>query len=155
MTIFYDQVYGNQPQVDLDGVFDLPIELFLGGQEPAKRSRRSPKQISRPALDIIEHDDAYEAKLNLAGYKKEELDISIHDHAIKVRTTRQRETEQGKTQVNYLINELDRSLNTERSWKLPAHISENDISASFQDGLLTLSYSKHAPSTPPKKITIS
>lgn len=112
---------------------------------------------SLTSLDIIEHDETYEAKLNLAGYKKEELDLSIHDHTLTVKTMRQQEQEQEQSQSKgtYLVNELGRSLNMTRSWKLPEHISENDITASFEDGLLRLFYSKHASSTPPKKITIS
>ncbi|TIC10783.1 hypothetical protein E3Q13_04461, partial [Wallemia mellicola] len=71
MTIFY-----NQPSN-----FEFPIEFFIEEAVPRKHVNTAPST-SKPRLDLLEYENSYEARLNLAGYKKEELDISIHDHKI-------------------------------------------------------------------------
>ena len=74
-----------------------------------------------------------------------------------VKTTRKNENNSSSDNVNfkYVINERnDDNLNAIRTWKLPEHITESTIEASFNNGLLTLSYSKHAPESEPKKVNI-
>ncbi|TIB67748.1 hypothetical protein E3Q06_04132, partial [Wallemia mellicola] len=93
-------------------------------------------------------------RLNLAGYKKEELDISIHDHKITVKATHQAK-EDKDNEFSYLINESRSSPIASRTWKLPEHVTEDNIHASYTDGLLTLRYSRHAPESEPKKISIN
>lgn len=107
---------------------------------------------------MIQYDNSYEARLDLAGYKKDELDISIHDHKVTVKGTKAAEISEKseKSEVfNYVINERNSAPSTSRTWKLPEHITEDNIHAAYDNGLLTLRYSRHAPESEPKRISIN
>ena len=143
MTIFY-----NQPSN-----FEFPIEFFIEEVAPRKHVNTAPST-SKPRLDLLEYENSYEARLNLAGYKKEELDISIHDHKITVKATHPAEEDKDNG-FSYLINESRSSSIASRTWKLPEHVTEDNIHASYTDGLLTLRYSRHAPESEPKRININ
>nr|CAD48848.1 putative small heat shock protein [Bemisia tabaci] len=143
MTIFY-----NEPRE-----FNFPIEFFFDGETPAKRNCMP--STSRARLDLIEHESSYEARVELAGYKKEEIELSIHDHKLTVKATKPAEQTNEKTEKpRYLINERNTASTTSRTWKLPEHITEDNIHAAYDNGLLTLRYSRHAPESEPKKVQI-
>ena len=91
--------------------------------------------------------------MDLSGYKKEEIDLSIHDHKLTVKATKPADTVAEKPR--YLINERSASATTSRTWQLPEHITEDNIHAAYENGLLTLRYSRHAPKSQPKKIAIN
>ncbi|TIC12660.1 hypothetical protein E3Q15_02242 [Wallemia mellicola] len=134
MTIFY-----NQPSN-----FEFPIDSSL---RKLHQENTLMQHLRHPNLASI-------SRLNLAGYKKEELDISIHDHKITVKASHPAE-ENKDNKFNYLINESRSSPAASRTWKIPEHVTQDNIHAAYTDGLLTLRYSRHAPESEPKKININ
>lgn len=141
-------IFCNQPKD-----FGFPIELLIEEAAPRKHIN-STLSTHKPHLDLLEYENSYEARLNLAGYKKEELDISIHSHKITVKATHPTEENQDN-KFSYLINECRSSPTVSRTWKIPEHVTEDNIHASYTDGLLTLRYSRHAPESEPKRININ
>ncbi|TIB17528.1 hypothetical protein E3P92_01069 [Wallemia ichthyophaga] len=145
MTIFY-----NQPSER-----NFPLDFFFTENAPVKRN--STPSTSKARLDLIQYGNSYEARVDLAGCKKEEVDISIHDHGITVKATKpvEQKSEENKSEKSHcVINERSPSTPLSRTWKLPEHITEDNIHAAYENGLLTLRYSRHPPESEPKKITI-
>ncbi|TIA85964.1 hypothetical protein E3P81_04153, partial [Wallemia ichthyophaga] len=93
-------------------------------------------------------------RVDLAGYKKEQLEISIHDHKISVKASKPAEESKKSDEQRYLISELNSTPSISRTWRLPEHVTEDNIHAAYDNGLLTLRYSRHAPESEPKKISI-
>ncbi|TIA84447.1 hypothetical protein E3P99_04126 [Wallemia hederae] len=146
MTIFYNDA--REPRQ-----FNFPIEFFFEEEMPAKHSTPS---TSTARLDLIQHDSSYEARVDLAVYKKDEIDLSIHDHKLTVKASKASKPADATTEKpRYLINERSAAATASRTWKLPEHITEDNIHAAFENGLLTLRYSRHAPESQPKKIAIN
>ncbi|TIA87091.1 hypothetical protein E3P99_03398 [Wallemia hederae] len=144
MTIFY-----NDPRE-----LNLPVGFFLADATAAKDESRSSTSSASARLDLIQHDSSYEARVDLAGYKKEEIDLSIHDHKLTVKASKAAEDKGVMEKSRYLINERSAATTAHRSWQLPEHITEDNIHAAYNNGLLTLRYSRHAPESQPKKVNI-
>ncbi|TIA66792.1 hypothetical protein E3P91_04554, partial [Wallemia ichthyophaga] len=143
MTIFYNQP-SDLNELSRINEFNFPIEFFLKDNAPVKHN--ATPSTSKARLDLIQHDNSYEARVDLAGYKKEQLEISIHDHKISVKASKPAEEESKKSdEQRYLISEINSAPSISRTWRLPEHITEDNIHAAYDNGLLTLRYSRHAP----------
>lgn len=86
--------------------------------------------------DIYSKDDMYNMEIDVAGYKKEELSISLYNGTLTVKAEH-KESQEDKGQL--LHQERYRGV-LSRSWKVSDALNENDIKASYADGVLTLSF---------------
>lgn len=88
----------------------------------------------RPQSEVIEYEDLIELKVNLAGVKKDEVDISIDKNTLIIKGTR-KETlkENGKVLSSDIIYG-----SFERSFRLPEHVNTEKITASMEDGILSI-----------------
>ncbi|KAJ3509888.1 hypothetical protein NLJ89_g4981 [Agrocybe chaxingu] len=108
----------------------------------------------RPRMDL--HEDAENnvvtATFELPGLKKENVLIDVHDHRVTVSAeSRQSERfhEHGFAIRERRIGKFSRTL------QLPVGVKDEEIKASMEHGLLTLTFPKSATDLPPKKaITI-
>ncbi len=95
---------------------------------------------SFPRVDIIDHDQAIEVQAALPGVKKEEVNVSIHHQTITIRTSskeEKKEEEPGK----YFRREISRG-EFQRTLSLPDNIDDEQATASFKDGILTVTIPK-------------
>jgi HSP20 family protein len=88
-----------------------------------------------PPIDIFSRGKDLVARLELPGVDVKDVDISLSDHTLYISGERREETE---------INEEDyyrreRSYGSfERSLPVPDKVTERDIDAVYEDGILTL-----------------
>lgn len=97
-------------------------------------------EISFPKVDIIDHDDSIEVHAALPGVKKEDLDVSIQNQTITIRTSskeEKKEEEKGK----YFRREISRG-EFQRTLSLPDNIDGDQAKASFNDGILKVTIPK-------------
>ena len=115
----------------MDRLFDerffRPLWTWEGEREPA------------PALDLYTTQDAVIAKLALPGVKPEDVDVSIADDVVTITGTYQEETE--TAEAGFVHKELSRGAFT-RSFLVPTAVKAEAATASFKDGLLTLTLPK-------------
>ena len=90
--------------------------------------------------DIKETDATYELDLELPGYTKDEIKVSLENGYLTVTAERQKKEENGK---KYLRREISQS--TSRSYYVGQDISKENIKAKFDNGILSLSVPKEAP----------
>ena len=107
--------------------------------EWAKNDRRL------PAVDIRETNEAYVLEAELPGVG--EKDVSINADAGTLTISAKQEGERDERKENYSLRER-RFASFERQFTLPDHVDRDGITATFKDGLLTLSIPKKEETKP-------
>lgn len=101
--------------------------------------------------DISEDEKAYELKVDIPGFKKEDIKIKLDDGylTISAETTTEtttREDKNGKLRKNGRIIRQERYLGAmSRSWYVGDAIKQEDIKANYKNGVLSLTIPKIAP----------
>jgi HSP20 family protein len=92
-----------------------------------------------PALDLYTTPEAIVAKVALPGVKPEDVDVTIGDDLLTISGTFKEEKE--TTEAGYVHKELNHG-SFSRSFSIPTAIKAEAVTASFKDGLLTLTLPK-------------
>lgn len=92
-----------------------------------------------PQVDIIDHDHEVEIRAALPGVKKEDLDVSISDQRITIKTSSKQEKKEEKE--NYYRREIS-SGEFQRTLTLPADVDADKADAKFEDGILNVTIPK-------------
>ena len=87
--------------------------------------------------DIYEKDGSYVLKMDLPGYRKEDIQISLHNGNLSVSATRNTTNEEKDDQGNILRQERFAGT-ASRTFYVGKQITDQDVKASFEDGILTL-----------------
>jgi HSP20 family protein len=103
-----------------------------------------------PALDLYTTEEAVVAKVALPGVKPETVDVSVTDGAVTIRGSWDEEKE--TTEAGYLHKELSRG-SFGRSFSLPTAVNAEEATASFKDGLLTLTIPR-TEAAKPKRVKV-
>lgn len=102
-----------------------------------------------PVLDVYEDADTVTVKVELAGMKKEDFELSLEDGALTVSGKRE------LTQENRESFRSERFFGSfSRTIALPALVKSDDVKAVYEDGILTITLHK-VEEAKPRKITIS
>lgn len=116
---------------------------------PDAHHRANPGNGWTPALDLYQNDDAVVAVIELPGMRKEEIEISLNDGLLAISGERKEEAADG-----------EKALRTERSSgkfrrriSIPSRVDMSNVSASYKDGILTVTLPK-AEEAKPKQIQI-
>lgn len=110
----------------LDQIFDA---VFA---EPVRRT-------GAPAVDIREEEDGYLVQADLPGVAEKDLKVSVGDDVLTI-SARTGKNAERKTD-GYLVRERRHAACTRR-FVLPRDTDHEGVSASFEDGLLTLTIPK-------------
>jgi HSP20 family protein len=100
-----------------------------------------------PATDIIETEREFVLELEVPGYEEKELEVEVSDHTLTVSGHRSGETELVEGELR-----LHERLESEfaRSFQLPFAADGEQLTATYDKGLLTLHVPKTAKSKPMK-----
>ena len=91
--------------------------------------------------DIKEKKDKYIIDMDLPGYEKENIKISIEEGYLTINATMNSENEENDDEGNFLRQERYTG-ECSRSFYIGDNITENDIKASFKNGILKLEVPK-------------
>jgi len=129
--------YNKQNYFDL---FDPFFNDFFGLDRNVRRN-----EVMK--TDIIDHDDSYEMKIDLPEIKKEDIKMSLDNGYLTIEAKVEKNTDENDKYIR-----KERYFGEyERSYYVGDNITENDIDAKLQDGVLTLNIKKTEPKTPEKK----
>jgi HSP20 family protein len=94
------------------------------------------------AVDVADEDDRFVLTADLPGFERDDIDVEVHERTLRIDATHQSEREEeGEGDGEYIQRERSkRSLS--RSVTLPEDIEEGDASASFENGVLTVTLPK-------------
>ena len=100
--------------------------------------------------DVHEHDDMYEVDIDLPGFKKEEIHLDLENGYLTVGASKGLDKEE-KTRKGKLIRQERYAGSMQRSFYVGEGLTEEDIKARFEDGVLKLTVPKKVPALPEKK----
>ena len=126
------------PSIFGDNLFDN----FMDDMFPASERKTVKTMPSIMKTDIKETDDQYVLSVELPGFNKEDVKLSLKDGYLNISASTQNEDEEkdGK----FLRRERYTGSMT-RSFYVGEDITEEDVKAKFGNGVLTLSLPKEAP----------
>lgn len=135
----------NSLQDEIDRVFDRFFPSRDQGEEGS-----SPQTVWRPRMDLIETEDAYRLHLDMPGMSREELNISYKDNELVVSGERT----SPRTHEDEEFVRVERSFGQfRRSFTLPRTVDAENISATYDNGVLTVTVPK-TESVKPRQIEI-
>ncbi len=147
------------PRVYRRSLFDDLFDDFGSGffSGPGRRPARltSGSQAVQPAssrqslmkTDIVELDDAFQLEIDMPGWSKDDVKAQVKDGYLVIRAEKESESEE-KDEAGKCIRRERYSGSMARSFFIGEGISEEDISARFENGVLKLK----VPKTEPKKV---
>jgi HSP20 family protein len=98
-----------------------------------------------PALDVRELDDRFEVKMDLPGIDPGEVSVTFEDGSLAVSGKREFTNEE----KDETWHRIERSFGTfARTLRLPRTVDAENIQASFDKGVLTVSVPKAAQAKP-------
>jgi HSP20 family protein len=104
-----------------------------------------------PAIDLFEDKDNLVVKAELPGLKKEDIDISLHEGLLTVSGERKEEKKEESTETYRSERYVGRF---QRTFSLPFAVDENKITATYKDGVLTVTLPK-TEEAKPKQIVVN
>ena len=121
---------------------------FFGTNTPARAKSRN---IMR--TDIKEKDGSYELDIDLPGFKKEDIHLELADGNLNIQAVKNIEKDE-KNEDGKLIRQERYAGSMARSFYVGDEITEEDVHAKFENGVLSLSIPKKQPEEqiPEKKV---
>lgn len=106
------------------------------------------KRDNLPAVNIKETDKYYEIEAVVPGLKKEDIHIDVEHGVMTIWGESKSENE--KKEDNFTRKEFSYS-SFRRSFHLPENITDEDIKAKYEDGILKMSLTKKEEALPELK----
>jgi len=128
---------------EMNRLFDLPTMSNLARQAQLFSNWT-------PALDLYQTVDNVVAVVELPGMRKEDIDISLHDGMLTIAGERQSSSGDGEN-----AERTERfSGKFRRSISLPTRVDASKVSATYKEGILTVTLPK-AEEAKPKKVEVT
>ncbi len=102
--------------------------------------------------DVHEEDDHYEVDIDLPGFKKEDIALSLDNGMLTVSATKNMENK--KEKKGKVLRQERYCGSMQRSFQVGDAITEEDVKAAFKDGVLSLTIPKKDQPKLPEKKTI-
>jgi HSP20 family protein len=124
---------------------------LAGLPEELERLFESPLTGWAPALDVYENKDNFTVRVELAGIKREDIDVSLHDGALIITGERKEE----KMEEGAETHRQERFYGKfQRALTLPEPVAADKVKADYKDGILTVTLPK-TEEAKPKKIDVA
>lgn len=91
------------------------------------------------ATDLKESEDAYKLLVDVPGVNKEDLKLSLDNGYLTIEVSH---SEELKDENEKYLRQERRSVNVKRNYYIGESFTEEDIDASLDNGVLTLSFPK-------------
>ena len=104
--------------------------------------------------DVKETDKGYEVDMDLPGFKKDEIQLELNDGYLTISAEKGLDKDEENEKKHYLRRERYAG-GMSRSFYVGEGITEKDIHAKYEDGILKLSIPKEQPKAVPEKHLIS
>ncbi|MBR4175687.1 MAG: Hsp20/alpha crystallin family protein [Lachnospiraceae bacterium] len=104
--------------------------------------------------DVREHDDGFEVDIDLPGFKKDEITLSLENGYLSVSAAKALDKDE-KDKKGKMIRQERYLGSMRRSFYVGDAVTEEEIKAKFEDGVLKLSVPKKDAAKIPEKKTIA
>ena len=100
--------------------------------------------------DVHEHDDSFEVDIDLPGFKKDEIKLDLDNGYLSVCASKGLNEEE-KNKKGKVIRQERYTGSMQRSFYVGSAVTEEDIKAKFEDGVLKLNIPKKDVKAVPEK----
>ena len=125
------------PSIFGENLFDDFMDDFM-----MNRGARSVQNVMK--TDIKETDDSYELKIEMPGYRKEDLKAQLKDGYLTISAETDNSSEEKNEEGKYIRRERYTGA-VSRSFFVGKDLTEEDIRARFENGILHIALPKEAP----------
>ena len=132
-----------------DDWFDFPSLRELRNIDRRLYGRNASHEMK---TDVKEHEDHYEVDIDLPGFKKDEIQLSLENGYLTV--TAAKGVEKDEEKKGKLIRQERWAGTLQRSFWVGEILEETDIGARFENGVLSLNIPKKDEKKLPEKKTI-
>jgi len=103
---------------------------------------------TKPAVDIVEKEKAYEITAELPGLDEKDIEVKLSDGSVTIKGAKKEEREEKSK--NYHLHERHFG-SFERHFSVPAGVDAEKIEAKFNQGILTVTLPKKPEAQKPEK----
>ena len=103
------------------------------------------------AIDLAERDEAYVARIDLPGFDRDEVEITVSDHTLHVDAEHEESAEE---EGEHFLRRERKHRSQERSIRLPGEVDKDAVDATMEHGVLEITLPK-VETEKAKKIEIS
>lgn len=104
-----------------------------------------------PALNVHDEKDKLVVNVELPGFRKEDINLSLHEGVLTVSGERKQERERKEGETFRSERHFGRF---QRSVTLPASVNGSNVTATYKDGVLTIDLPK-AEEAKPRQIAVN
>lgn len=140
----------SNPFDDLNEFFDRLSRQFEG-QPGFDQDVFGMTGANRMSIDLADRDGEFVVTADAPGFEKSEIDVRVSGRTLTIEAERDETTEE--SDETYLRSER-RSQSLRRSVQLPESVDEESVSATYKNGVLTITLPKREPETGGKSIDI-
>ena len=130
--------------------FDFPTERSFGNIDRKLYGKKAAREMK---TDVHEHDDHFELLIDLPGFKKDELNVHLENGYLTVEAAKGLDKDtQDKT--GKVIRQERYAGAMQRSFYVGEAVTEGDIRAKFENGVLTVNVAKKEAEKLPERKAI-
>ena len=129
------------PSIFGENLFD---DFFDGFARPYKVTTGYSQPASVMKTDVKETEGSFELDIDMPGYKKEYVKAELKDGYLTITGTTKKETDDQSKKGKYVRRERYYG-SCSRSFYVGEEVTEEDIKAKFEDGILKISVPKKEP----------
>ena len=147
MSSYLPTIFGEN-LMDVFDDFDRNFFRNFGSMDRALYGKHAQNMMK---TDVKETDDGYEVDIDLPGFKKDEIQLELNNGYLTISTQKALEKDEKNKKGRMLRQERYAGM-MQRSFYVGDAITEEDIKASYESGVLHLMIpKKDAPKAPEKK----
>ena len=142
------------PSIFGESLFDDWMDDFPFGKDFEKEFEKSMFPAKNPLYgkhaknlmktDVRETDDAYEVDIDLPGFKKDEVTAQLNDGYITISASKGLDKDEKDKKSGKYIRKERYAGSMSRSFYVGEHVTQDEISAKFENGILQLKVPKKA-----------
>ena len=142
------------PRIYTDNLFDDWFDDFpFRSLENVDRKLYGKHAAKEMLTDVKEHEDHYEVEIDLPGFKKEDIKVELNEGYLTI-TANKGLKEEEKNKTGKIVRQERYSGTMSRSFYVGEQMTAEDITAKYEDGVLSLNVPKKEEKKLPEKHTI-
>ncbi|HJB46984.1 MAG TPA: Hsp20/alpha crystallin family protein [Candidatus Mediterraneibacter surreyensis] len=134
-----------------DDWMDFPFDRDFWGRKNPLYGKNANKIMK---TDIREHDGGYELDVDLPGFKKDEINVELENGYLTISAAKGLDKDEQDKKGKYIRRERYAGA-MQRSFYVGDEVTQEDIKARFEDGILRLSIPKKDAQAVETKKTIA
>ncbi len=136
-----------------DSLFSAPAVVHHRRSRPTHDSTMVTSYSIRS--EVLDTDSEFQVALEIPGIAKDNLDLTIENNVLAVKFNREK-TQQAQADGGAAVVSSDFAYGPHvRRFKLPQNVNQDEVTTTFQDGVLRVKFAKQKQSGAPKKLTIA